>query len=175
MSLIKHYSLVLFLMLAGGLPSAALARGVYQVPEQFLAETFSNNVPKPKAMWLIGDKKARLSKILGHKPSSSRIRYWQQGQRTAWIMDEIGKVMPITMGVVINNGKVESIRVLEYRESRGAEIRFPNFRAQFHGASLVADQQLDRSIDGISGATMSVTAMKKIARAALMLHASANK
>lgn len=175
MSLLKRYSLVLFLLVAGGLPSAAFARGVYMTPEQFLSHTFQQDVPKPKAMWLIGEKKKRLTDILGHKPSSSRLRYWQKGQRTAWIMDEIGKVMPITMGVVINNGRLESIRVLEYRESRGAEIRFPAFRQQFHTASLSDGDQLDRNIDGISGATMSVTAMKKIARAALMLHASATK
>jgi len=103
------------------------------------------------------------------------VRYWQAAERSAWILDEIGKDQPITVGVVVNAGRMENIKVLVFRESRGWEIRHPFFTDQFKQASLEADHQLDRQIDGISGATMSVRAMKKLATLALYLDAEIRK
>ena len=77
---------------------------------------------------------------------------------------------PITTGLVINEDRVERIRVLEYRESRGGEVRHPFFTGQFKGAGLTEEHRLDRPIDGISGATLSVRALKKLAALALYLH-----
>jgi hypothetical protein len=64
---------------------------------------------------------------------------------------------------------MELLRVLEFRESRGWEVRYPFFTDQFGGIGLRPDLQLDRPIDGISGATLSVRALKKLARLALYL------
>ena len=44
------------------------------------------------------------------------------------------------------------------------------FTDQFSGSGLTDDLRLDRTIDGISGATLSVRALKKLARLALYLH-----
>jgi hypothetical protein len=99
-----------------------------------------------------------------------RIRYWGEGSRTAWVLEEIGKVKPITVGLVINDDRLEKIRVLAFRESRGWEVRYPFFTDQFTGIGLNDDKQLNRSIDGISGATLSVRALEKLARLALYLH-----
>ena len=49
------------------------------------------------------------------------------------------------------------------------------FTQQFNHAALTKDVTLNQSIDGITGATMSVSAMKKIARIALLLHQEVNK
>ena len=146
------------------------ARGIYQTDQDFLTETFNNSIPKSKVVWVKGDLKQEVSDILGHPYLGLRIRYWPQQTETAWILEEIGKTEPITFGVVIIDDKVASIRVLEFRESRGAEIRHPVFTKQFEGASLKG-QQLDRTIDGISGATLSVRAINAVARLALYLHA----
>jgi len=59
--------------------------------------------------------------------------------------------------------------VLVFRESRGDEIRYPSFTEQFTGATLNNKQKLDRRIDGISGATLSVNALRKLAAVALQL------
>ncbi len=146
------------------------ARGTYQTPEDFLAEVFSGSPPKPDTLWLKGDIKEQVTGILGHRYSALRIRYWGKEGRTAWILEEIGKEQPITTGLVVNNGKLETIRVLIFRESRGWEVRHPFFTDQFNGAGLSDEQQLDRKIDGISGATLSVRALEKLARLALYLH-----
>jgi hypothetical protein len=97
-----------------------------------------------------------------------RIRYWQQNERSAWILNEIGKEQPITFGVVIDAGKVAHVKVLAFRESRGWEIRYPAFTRQFSNAALVG-LELDRHIDGVSGATLSVWAMTAVTRLALYL------
>lgn len=144
------------------------ARGVYQTDKAFLAETFKNNVPKSQVVWVRGDVRQHVADILGHNYVGLRIRYWQDAVRSVWILEEIGKTEPITFGVVIIDNKVESVKVLAFRESRGDEIRHPAFTRQFAHAEL-DDEQLDRHIDGISGATLSVRAMINVVRLALYL------
>ncbi len=144
------------------------ARGVYQTKQDFLVEVFKNDIPKSSVIWLKGDVREKVTEILGHAYAGLRIRYWQQGPRSAWVLEEIGKEQPITFGLVINNNKIEQIKVLAFRESRGYEIRYPAFGQQFVGAQL-NELELDRNIDGISGATLSVWAMTAITRLALYL------
>ncbi|MFW5446792.1 MAG: FMN-binding protein [Methylophagaceae bacterium] len=144
------------------------ARGVYQTDQDFLAEAFNSKIPKSKVIWMRGDVRQDVADILGHNYVGLRIRYWQDEQRSAWVLEEIGKTEPITFGIVIADNKVERVKVLAFRESRGDEIRYPAFTKQFKQAEL-DDDQLDRHIDGISGATLSVRAMTKVVRLALYL------
>ena len=152
------------------LASTALARGVYQTPDDFLAEVFDGSPPGPAVIWLRGEVKNSVADILGHDYPALRIRYWGQAKRTAWILEEIGKEKPITVGLLVEDNTLRNIRVLEFRESRGWEVRHGFFTDQFNGARLTEEQELDRSIDGISGATLSVRALEKLARLAIYLH-----
>lgn len=136
-------------------------------PEQFVAEALGAPASKPDVLWLTKGRAAQAARILGHAPPQLRQRYWQNAGRTVWILEEIGKEEPITAGFVVENGKLQQARVLVYRESRGGEIRYPAFLKQYEGAALSADDHLDRNIDGISGATLSVRAMERMARLAL--------
>ena len=108
--------------------------------------------------------------ILGHRYPSLRVRYWGDARRSAWILEEIGKEKPITVGLVVNGQNIEQVRVLAFRESRGWEVRYPFFTDQFANARLTDNERLDRSIDGITGATLSVGAVTRIARVALLMH-----
>ena len=139
----------------------------YLKPEQFIAEVFANNSPKPEVLWVTKDIAKQVEKILGHAPSQLRQRYWSSNGKSAWILDEIGKEEPITAGFVVSDGKIEQVRVLIYRESRGGEVRYPAFLKQYQAIELQADYHLNRNIDGISGATLSVNAMSRMARLAL--------
>ena len=85
------------------------------------------------------------------------------------LLDEIGKELPITIGVTVVEGAIDNVRILEFRESRGWEVRYPFFTDQYVDARLEADGRLDRRIDGITGATLSVGAVTRIARVALLL------
>jgi hypothetical protein len=159
----------LFLLLTA---AAALASSTYQTPEEFLNDTFSQQPPEAAVVWLTGERRNTVKQILGHRYATLRVRYWRSGQRSAWILDEVGKEQPITVGIVVNKGRIEAIKVLIFRESRGWEVRHPFFTDQFKAAQLDGERQLDRHIDGISGATLSVRAMKKLARLALYLDAA---
>ncbi len=159
---------LLSLVLAGASGIAA-ARGVYQEPDDFLRETFAGEPPSVKALWITPELREEVAGILGHPPNAMRIRYWADGGRTAWIVEEIGKEKPITTGIVVNGGSIERVKVLIFRESRGWEVRHDFFTAQFDGATLNGHKELDRPIDGISGATMSVSAVTRLARMVLLL------
>ncbi len=148
---------------------AASAKGVYQTPEAFLNHAFNGNIPPLSSVWLTKKKKQAITDILQHNPSFIRVKYWQNGSKTAWILDEIGKEKPITVGVIVETGKIQQLKVLSFRESRGWEVKHAFFTRQFDNIGINDKQQLDKPIDGISGATLSVRALKKIARIALYL------
>lgn len=149
------------------LVGAARADETILAPEAFLRESFATP-PAPKLLWLDDAAQARLKPIFGHAYPQARLRYWRDAGRTAWILEDIGKEFPITAGFVVAKGALEKARVLVYRESRGDEIRYPTFLKQFAGVTL-AGQGLHPEVDGISGATLSVWAMERMARAALTL------
>jgi hypothetical protein len=153
--------------------SAADAGGAYLEPDAFINQVFDNAPPKPQVLWLNKELKAEIVDILDHKYNGLRVRYWQQEldnkRRTAWILDEIGKEKPITVGLVVHDHKIELVKVLVFRESRGWEVRYDFFTKQFEKAALKDDNRLDKHIDNISGATLSVHALTKLARIALLL------
>ncbi len=140
----------------------------FQTPEAFLAEVFGTNPPAPEVLNLDGGKQSEVSQVFGRSFPQARLRYWRAGDRTAWIFDDIGKegYVPTTCGFVVNNGMVEVARVLIYRESRGEQVAEPAFLHQLEGARA-AGNALDREVDNISGATLSVKMMERMARTAL--------
>jgi hypothetical protein len=152
-----------------GLPVAQADEQVYRAPDEFLATSFGGSAPAAQALWIDPSLRGELVDRYGWQPGL-RVRFWQQDQRTAWILDEIGKDKPITAGFVIVDGAIEQAEVLVFRESRGWEIRHSFFTSQFARAALTSRGELDRRIDGITGATLSVRAMERMARVALKLH-----
>lgn len=153
-----------------GATSWAEAAGVYLSQDAFLARTFRDSPPQPRVLWIDAALREELTRALDHPPKSLRVRYWSDSGRSAWVLEEIGKDKPITLGIVIDAGAIESVDVLVFRESRGWEIRHPFFTNQFKAAQLEENGSLDRGIDGITGATLSVRATVRAARAALLLH-----
>ncbi len=155
--------------------SIAVAGGVYQQPIAFISQVFNNQPPKPQVLWPDTELKKQMTNILNHKYRSLRIRYWKQGQKTAWILKEIGKEKLITVGIVIRRNHLERIKILAFHESRGWEVRHAFFTRQFNHAKLKQNNQLDNTIDNISGATLSVRAVTKLTRIALLLNQHINK
>lgn len=164
-----HKLLKIAALLIAALPLALARAAVYQEPAEFVNESFHGKPPAPKALWLTAELKQQMGEILGHAPAGMRVRYWHDADRTTWVLEEIGKELPITTGIVINHETIERVRVLIFRESRGWEVRHDFFTDQFRGASMNGNGPLDRNIDGISGATLSVRAVEKLARVALLL------
>ncbi len=143
--------------------------GVFQSVDDFINEAFTET-PSIETLWLNNETREQIERALNRSFQALRIRYWRHGGRTAWILHETGKELPITVGVVVENNKIVALSVLEYRESRGGEVRYPLFRDQFFDAELNNDQVLSKHIHGITGATLSVSAIKRVATAALLCH-----
>ncbi len=166
---------LLFLcLLAGWQPVSAndaMAQGGHISTEQYLARVFGpNQIPSAGVLWPKAELRTALQKILGHQPPL-RFRYWGQGAQTVWVLNEIGKERPITAGITVRDGKITDIAVLAFRESRGWEIKYEFFTRQFQGVALQAKKhKLTSRIDGITGATLSVNAMTRMAKASLLLH-----
>jgi len=166
---------LVFLALVLFQAAPCLAERVYQPPEEFIAETFGAVSPEVKSLMMLGERKKEVTRILSRKPRKLRTRYWRKGDKTAWILEEIGKTKLITAGFVVEDGKISNAKVLVYRESHGDEVRHSFFLKQFFGLELNADRGLDGNIDGISGATLSVRSMKKMATLALFLDNESKK
>ena len=177
---IRNHTLVYLAVIASFLAVTDLAARVddnssvsqKEVNARFVSEMFPDHSPELHALWLSPELRADLGNILGHPPQSLRIKYHQSANQTLWILDEIGKVKPITIGIFIRAGQIATIRVLKFRESRGWEIKYSFFTDQFQSLGLTEQKRLTASIDGITGATLSVSAMKRVARAALYLDRS---
>lgn len=166
----RHHLPPLILFLAALMGNTTIyAEVVYQASEVFMRQAFAGAPPAPGVLWVTDERRAVIHEILGHDLPVLRLRYWQKNGRSAWVLDEIGKERPITVGIVVADGAIERVRVLVFRESRGDEVRHAFFTDQFNGARLGQKRVLDRHIDGISGATLSVRALVKVARLALYL------
>lgn len=163
--------LPLLFSLFAAAPSAAGSKPETLVaPQAFIQNAFHGDAPKPKVLWLKRALQEDIEKIMDHRLAALRLRYWRKDGRTAWILEELGKEEPITAGFVVEDDRLLEANVLIYRESRGWEVKYPAFRNQFAGAMLDDNRDLTNNIDGISGATLSVNAMKRMARLALYLH-----
>ncbi len=165
---------VLAIWLIAGIVTVAYGFELYktfQTPEAFLAEVFDGAPPAPQVLSLGPAEQSKISAVFGRSFPQSRLRYWRLDGRTAWIFDDIGKegYVPTTSGFVVSNGVVEHLRVLIYRESRGEQVGEPSFLQKFVGAGPNGTH-LDRKIDSISGATLSVQMMERMARTALELN-----
>lgn len=144
-------------------------RGVYLSALEFRQLAFPDGSPEAAVLWLNDQQKKGAARILRHDFNALRVRYWREDGRTAWILEEIGKEEPISMGVAVEDGRIAEFSVLEFRESRGGEIRYPFFTRQFQGLSL-SSGGLSAPVDGITGATLSVRAARKVAKLALFFH-----
>jgi len=162
----SKYKVALVLLLV---TLSASADSVYQSPATYLQQVFGGNPPTAQFVWLQGNLRAEVERVLGHPYRGMRIRYWQSNSRTVWILDEIGKDKPITTGVTVSDGRITDVSVLIFRESRGWEVRHAFFTRQFDDARPGRHDGLDRHIDSITGATLSVGALKRQARLALLL------
>lgn len=151
-------------------PALLNAASVYESHDDFLARAFAGAPPEPSVVWLSGERKTSVRQILGHDYPALRLRYWCEAGSSAWVLDEIGKELPITVGIIADRDHIRNLRVLTYRENRGGEVVSPAFTDQFNGVTLGTGTSLDTKIDGITGATLSVQALTRLATVALFLH-----
>jgi hypothetical protein len=149
---------------------SASSEDVFLSKENFLKIAFEDDVPRRKGLRFKGEVKEIAQEIMGSNFKKIRMKYWRQDDKTAWILERIGKVKLITAGFIVENCRISSIHVLVYRETHGWEVKYPSFRDQFVGINMLDEFKLNKRIDGIAGATLSVNSMEKMARLALAMN-----
>lgn len=166
----NRFTRILLLVLALALTvSAHAGERVYKKPSDFIKSAFGGKIPPTSVINLSAEVKSRAKKIMARNYRESRVRYWKQGKRSVWILEEIGKTKPITTGFIVEGGRIKSVEILIYRESHGWEVSKPFFTKQFSKASLNSGDQLSNHIKNVAGATLSVRAVSNLARLALYL------
>jgi hypothetical protein len=143
--------------------------------KSFLSSQFNGQVPEKKRLIIKKESKILIQKIMGDKYNKRIFSYWKNDDSTIWILNSIGKYKPITAAFVIESCKIKDSYVLVYREQIGYEIKYPNFLRQFTDAELDSNIKLNISVDNISGATLSVNSMERMAKASLLLNKLSNE
>ena len=141
----------------------------------FLNKVFNNQIPKKERIIVKGEYKEKIKSIMGNKYKKRMFSYWRNNTEQVWILNSIGKYKPITAAFITDNCKVKSSHVLVYREQHGYEIKYPAFLLQFKETDMDKTLKLNTKIDNISGATLSVNSMKRMARTALLLSKLSNE
>ena len=78
------------------------------------------------------------------------------------VASEVGKYLPFEFVVALDGtGHVKDVVVLNYRESRGGEVRRERFISQYRGKNVESPVRLNRDILGIAGATLSAWAVNR--------------
>jgi len=143
------------------------------IPQDYLAflqNVFAEVIPAPKTLWISSDLRERIKGIVDREYNWLRIRYWIHEGKTIWILNDLVKSRPITVGLVVNKHAVEKIEIITVSDRHSNRIKHRNFTDQFSGLTLnPGNKKLDRNIDGISGATLSVSAVHRLAKLALYL------
>ena len=123
-----------------------------------------------------GELREELAQALGYAPRERTVLFYEAKKGDALlghlvIMNEIGKRLPITFLVsILPDGRVDQVLLLVFREPRGFEVRARAFRRQYRGKRLGDPIRRGRDIRNISGATMSVDALNRGVRRALVFY-----
>ncbi len=163
--------LMVFLLLA-----QSSAATVYLKPKEALNQFFqgSEKVIADQKVLTVTDKKV-LKKKLGYDLARDSILFYigktkDQIDGYAVIENEVGKTQPITFMIHLDvSGKVKAIEVLVYRESHGSEVRHQRFLNQFKDKALANRFRPGQEIVNITGATLSVRAVSRGVKRALIL------
>lgn len=143
--------------------------------EQFYTEQQARDlVFGPGRLWrdtlMVADSMARsaLYEATGLSESDSLVRLTLATDSAGALLgayrvaSEVGKYLPFEFVVALDTaGDVKDIVVLNYRESRGGEVRRERFLSQYKGKSVTSPVRLNRDILGIAGATLSSWAVNR--------------
>jgi electron transport complex protein RnfG len=157
--------------------------GAASVPaETLLTEQQALKIALPKSESVVTEAKALTSQQRDELQKRSGLRLPEREYKFfigkskgesdgyALVMNEIGKHEFITFIVGINpKGEVGDVVVMEYRESRGGEVREQRFLRQFHGKRQKDAIQVNKDIVNYTGATLSSYAIARGVKKALLL------
>ena len=162
----KYFYLLFFIVIV--FPNKSFTKLALE-EENFLKKLETTDPLNKKKLILKKDQLGKVQIPMGHKYKKRIFTYWSSNDKTVWILNSIGKYKPITAAFLVEACKIKSAHVLIYREQHGYEIKYSAFLSQFSQISINNKTELTNKIDNISGATLSVNSMDRMARTALLL------
>lgn len=161
--------------LAAGLMAFLLSAAVHGAAvedraAEFALESFGA-LPPRASIAVTGEVAKVCSEIVGGDYAAKRITYYTDLKQSLWVLQAPGKHGLITAGYALSRGRIHEVRVLVDRERRGRAIRSSRYLRQYRGIGLGQQNRMTGRIDGITGATVSATAIEKMALLALRLDA----
>jgi Na+-translocating ferredoxin:NAD+ oxidoreductase RnfG subunit len=156
-----------------------LASNRFARAETFLTEEqakgvlFPGRKLTPIAVELTSEQKSAIRKASGVRVRDTAMRVLRSSDGGWLIFDNvIGKHEFIDIAVALtSSGAVKGVEVLTFRETYGDEVKYPKWRAQFHGKTTAQPVQIDADIKNISGATLSCVHITDGVRRLLHTHA----
>ena len=148
---------------------------VYLTEEQALKLLFPKSRIHAEDLRLVPEQKARIQERIGWKFPEESFRAFKAESNGkvdgyAVIQETIGKHRPITYMVGVSpDGRVTSVEILVYRESKGNEVRMKRFNYQYEGKTTQDPIRINKDIINITGATMSVRSVSAGVKRALVL------
>jgi Na+-translocating ferredoxin:NAD+ oxidoreductase RnfG subunit len=143
-------------------PVGNAAAAVYATAEQAQRDLFPDaSAFEAIAVNLSEAQSQEVARLAGPQAGHGALHVWTALQGTTvlghvFVDEVIGREDFITYAVGIRaDGQLLPVRVLEYRESHGGEIRNPRWLAQFAGRSTVQQLRFGTDIKNIAGATLS--------------------
>jgi Na+-translocating ferredoxin:NAD+ oxidoreductase RnfG subunit len=147
-------------------PDGPEAITVYLTEEQAIKKIFPDADTLWTEVWTpTQQERRRIERRLGWRLEETEFTIFQakknnQHQGYAIITHQIGLYKPITFMVHVKiDGRVGSVWIMVYRESRGGQVRRQRFLTQYKNKKTDSHIRLNRDIVGISGATLSVRAL----------------
>lgn len=147
---------------------------VYFNLEQVQRALFPDQTLDSRALTLDKAQIKAIEKAAGVRVREPRVQAWQ-ASGGGWLMVDrvLGKHEFIAYAVALDpQGAVERIEIMEYRETYGAEVRDPRWRAQFAGKKAGSTLKIDEDIQNVSGATLSCVHLTEGVRRLLATHAT---
>ena len=159
---LKYFILILIsAILLGGSP-------IRDATENYITSQFEDSISvKMHTLVLDTELKALVQNKVKQRFYRDELYYWTISNNDTTIayalMDNVlGKAMPITFLVILNNGgSILATEVIKYREAYGGEVGNKNWLAQFTNSTDTSQFKVGKNIDGISGATISVNSLSK--------------
>ena len=161
----KILSILLFLTSVG---ISGLYGGIREDVEKILIKELSDTV-------ILSHQKFTIPKEVKNKIQSQTKQKFFRNELNIWtistadtishyaiIDNSLGKSMPITFLVVFTtDGEIRYTQIVKYREPYGGEISSLSWTSQFMGMSNESEFKMGKTIDGISGATISTHSVTK--------------
>lgn len=175
----KNLLTILAALVSFGLPFASPLQAqttVFLSPAEALKLIFSDSREVYKEDHCLSpEQKQKAQELLRYPPPKDNYTFYigkSDGKINGYALidEQVGKVMPITFVTRLSpEGKVESVEVMVYRESRGGDVKSRRFLKQFENKDLNEELRLYGNIVNVSGATLSSRALVVGVRRAIVL------